>query len=119
IDFTNERSARDPMRIKRLFAVAARFVSQHLAFPSFSGGLLSIPFEGTGYLRAFALLLATAVCWPQMARADTYPAQSGWYVNSGGIGMIASTQPAACEVWSSHNGGGWVDKGWDFCGGAP
>jgi len=46
------------MRIERLFAGAARFVSRRLPFPSFTGGLLRIPFEGTAYLRAFALHLA-------------------------------------------------------------
>jgi hypothetical protein len=52
------------MHIKRLFAGAARLVSPHLPFQSFSGGLLGVPF-------AFALLLATAA--PLVTGADSYP----------------------------------------------
>src|SRR5256885_4246201 len=78
------------MRIKCLFAGAARFVSRRPPFPSFTGGLLRIPFEGTAYLRAFALLLATAAYWPLMARADTYPVSRSYTVGTMDQGRTAT-----------------------------
>src|SRR5712691_4631531 len=57
----------------------------------------------TAYVRAFALLFATAACWSLTVRADIYPAQSGWYVDE--LRFFGLTKPAACSALNAFAGG--------------
>lgn len=52
-------------------------------------------------LRALALLLAAAACWPGVARSDIYPAQDGRQIYQGG--PIRADDVAACSAY----GAGW------------
>src|SRR5438270_4906224 len=104
------------MHIKRLFAGAARLVSRRLPFPSLTGGLLRIPFEGTAHLRIFALLLAAAVFLPAIAFADTYPASRA--VFGGGPARSTNEDACAAAVAQANTTGRWCQAGTDImnCG---
>src|SRR5688572_28449205 len=87
---------------KRPLARQARFVSQSLAFASFTRSISYC--VGAAFL-ALLILIASFV-WPKFAWAqEVYPPESGWYVFN--LSEMRSSKQAACSAVTAL-GGGWT-----------